>query len=809
MTVQLGYAVQLNSRKQMTPEPGSIPIAKATVGSALPPINDAALAAMVAPYSAQGAKSNVQQYRGPAWVNDQGLACIVMLAPDDRLVRRVRQERSCVFIGWRWNDEPSAFFSLTLGVTGNTPRPHARWMRPSEDPVVKALRREGRFLITVTTALGATTGWMDAAFDRDTQTHGRGVPALDRMWGFPTPGISYSNIHERFDPERREPYNSEGADEISLWAEPESEFWSTMRHSGPWAGDLTVQDRARAAWGAKALQLRERAAGMVQVMKERQTLDGREPLVDERGEWIQKDAFRDRLRVLAERAPSVGAWLVAVAGPAPDAKAAYDAAYRVLNTPYDLFCMLDKLLELLHDIGDEALIHAMQANYEAALLDARITDSGAKRPWLANSPEGYGLLLRADGFNLEAPLEDIENTWASASEADSLIELGIRVGPNDFVVPFEQVCAAFESLALEGSPEDAMDRARELLQEAQEARQWSIPWGARVEVTLGPFVAVRIFEQAGEFSCHFLDVNDRYFLVSVGLQRRPPRAVSTRLVRRRADDGALLWNEDAEASLALVAAAIVRDFVVVEQRESVFTSRPMRRRIRGRDLRTVIYLPRVRYDRLDMAAVRSADTAEDAAAVRARHPVGHHLRRAGNASAAQRFLAQRYGINVPEGFTFVRPHERGGVPEEERIRVYRSRSASRMIFQELATAPTGTRPAWFDFEKDCAHLLAARGMRVIHQAAQRDGDGGVDLYAVDAAGVCWVVQCKCWSPHRPVGPDVVRELVGAIASADRGKGTQSRGMIITTSRLTDGALAEASAQGFEVIQGEDLSALSR
>jgi restriction endonuclease Mrr len=103
-------------------------------------------------------------------------------------------------------------------------------------------------------------------------------------------------------------------------------------------------------------------------------------------------------------------------------------------------------------------------------------------------------------------------------------------------------------------------------------------------------------------------------------------------------------------------------------------------------------------------------------------------------------------------------------------------------------------------------MLTARGMRVIHQAAHRDGDGGVDLFAIDADGQTWVVQCKCWAAHRTVGPDVVRELAGAILAADRGKKTKSRGMIITTSKLTDGALKEADELNFAVINGPEFAA---
>jgi hypothetical protein len=138
-------------------------------------------------------------------------------------------------------------------------------------------------------------------------------------------------------------------------------------------------------------------------------------------------------------------------------------------------------------------------------------------------------------------------------------------------------------------------RIIELLTEAQDARQWSIPWGARVELSFGPFVALRVFDLGGEFACHFLDDQDRYFPVALGLGGASPRASTLSLVRKRQDDGRLIWNEDGAAALKVIAAAIVRDFLVVEERESLFSSRNIRKRVRGHDVRSVIYLPRVRY----------------------------------------------------------------------------------------------------------------------------------------------------------------------------------------------------------------------
>lgn len=773
-----------------------VPIARAVPAQAQP-IENEALVRMLVGYAG---RTIGQWYQGPGWVTDSGVACVVLIASDEKALRRIRDEGRCAFIAWRWNNTPSVPISLTLVTKQENPRPHVRWMRASDDPVVQAIRREGRFFVAVGNSKGRHSGWYEASFWAT--SGGRpSLDALERQWLFETPGIPYSNIHTQFDPSRREPFNDTSADEMPLWPEPQSDYWSTLAYEGPWSDDLHHWDRAVAAWGRHAHVWRGRAAGFVQVIIDRQAFGEAAPLIDEAGAWIGEGAIRMRMAVLVQRAPKLGAWLSAVAGPSPSAKAAYDAAFEALYSPHDLFCLFDKLFELLGEIEDWILTEAFRSNLEAVLLDSRVTRCGTHRPWLANTGS-YGIEIRAMPFDLGAPLEDIERLWVSGLEAMDLFDLGLRIGPHDFPAPFKTVCEAFNSLTLEGNIEEAEATVQRMLIEAQEARQWSIPWGARVEVDFGPFVAVKIFEINGEFACHFVDEQERYLHVAIGLQARPPRAASPHLVRLRHDDGEPVWNDDAEASLKLIAAAIVRDFLVVEERDSLFTARPLRRRFRGRNVRTVIYLPRVRYTapHPDRRAAEEPD-----ALARVRHPVAPHFRRAGQASAAQRFLAQRYGMRLPEGFTFVRPHERGGMAAEARLKVYRSRSASRMIFDEIGAAPEGTRPAWFDFEKDCAKLLSSQGMRVIHQAAQRDGDGGVDLFAVDAEETSWVVQCKCWAVHRPVGPEVVRELVGAIAAADRGSEKQSRGMIITTSRFTSGAASEALRLAFQIIDGEALS----
>ncbi|WP_398501890.1 restriction endonuclease [Variovorax sp.] len=752
-----------------------------------------------------------QQWAGPWGFCEDGTPWIVVITGDARRPEKYKKLGRLGFIAWRWNATPSCPLTLTA-VGGGEQRPFARWMAHDRHPVVDAIRRRKKFLACVAHSGGARSGWFEEVFeDIPASDHHQVLPSatlLDELWTFARAGIPGSVKGVRYDPfppkrsnsdsdEEEEPLSE--PDEIALWEEPVSDFWHTLNSKGPWDGDLDERDEAICAWARAFHYKRWRMAGFIQVIKEAQKLDGAKPIFREDCSIEADGTAKEQVERLLKESIEIRSWLLAIAGPSPCAERAHEAAMNLVREPISLLRLFRSFGLLGRFIGEDAA-QALQLSLATAFLDHSVTEMGTKRPWLQNTP-GPGLTLRTITLPRSCAVADLETMWRSAIEPDEMIDVGDWLRPSDMPAPLATVNNALECVRLEGSVEEAKLRVRELLVEAHEARQWSIPWGARVQITFGPFVAMRIYERQGEFSCLFLDQNERYLHVAVGLWSEEPQMSEVKLVRHADDSGETLWNDDAAVSLQLITAAILRDFMVVEERETVFSARPYRKRIAGRDVRTVVYLPRVRYDRIRRD---SEPQTSSGSPHRVSYTVGHHFRKAASASAAQRFLAQRFGITIPEGFTFVKPHTRGGPKEAEAIKVYRSRSASRMLFEEVATAPAGTRPAWFDFEKSCARLLQAQGMTVVHQAAQRDGDGGVDLFATEADGASWVIQCKCWAPHRPVGPEVIRELVGTIERVDRGGNTKSRGMIITTSTLTRGAADEASALGFKVVEGTAL-----
>ena len=125
--------------------PPSYPFAVATPTTESP-FGIAQLRLMAKPYSGQ---SLSQMYMGPGWLDPSGLACVVFITPNDLYPRRIRQIPECGFLAWRWNNTPSAPFSLSLAIKGGTPRPQMRWIRASSDPVVQAIRKHGQFFVNI------------------------------------------------------------------------------------------------------------------------------------------------------------------------------------------------------------------------------------------------------------------------------------------------------------------------------------------------------------------------------------------------------------------------------------------------------------------------------------------------------------------------------------------------------------------------------------------------------------------------------------------------------------------------------------
>ena len=123
---------------------------------------------------------------------------------------------------------------------------------------------------------------------------------------------------------------------------------------------------------------------------------------------------------------------------------------------------------------------------------------------------------------------------------------------------------------------------------------------------------------------------------------------------------------------ALVA-AIARDFFVCEDREAHYSVQSKPTTLHKPKPGLIIrYLPRFR---VRYVGLRDHEYRSQRVEVVGHHVCGH-LRRCRTASPLQVVLAKQFNVEVPDGFTFVRPHDREGY---DRV-LYRSRSALRLVY---------------------------------------------------------------------------------------------------------------------------------
>jgi HJR/Mrr/RecB family endonuclease len=114
-----------------------------------------------------------------------------------------------------------------------------------------------------------------------------------------------------------------------------------------------------------------------------------------------------------------------------------------------------------------------------------------------------------------------------------------------------------------------------------------------------------------------------------------------------------------------------------------------------------------------------------------------------------------------------------------------------------STSDVGKPDTWFHYELNVKNWLANNGFEIQRLAANKRGDGGVDIQA-QKGNENLLVQCKYWLREK-IGPSVIREMLGTLQTFPAG----SRGVIVTCSELTEGARQLAIENGIQFIERAD------
>lgn len=717
-----------------------------------PPISEGEISALI---------SNLQDepaFRGVWTLANDRTPVAILHALDERNFRAARSNMTGV-LAWNWNNCFGRLLSFTLVLPGER---SPRIFVPDDCILVRAVSDLGRIAFAVNHGRQTSPFYL-----ADFTKHPEHLDMLDVFRAV----LRFEN------------------DEHFIFRDDELAYWLLMYDPKMrWNADVPRGDSMRARWAH---------------IYESQVQIFADVLSDIRVRGFREDAYANddaRTNVPAVM-PFLDEVVRVIISPAMPMDHAIDLVCSALSDPKKMGDLVHGMVaSFSKDVFVEPLKWVVRELLWTALLSPAATVSGLRRPWLDGRNDSGDVAVRYIELDASALGEDAREYWANF-EFNEIFDLGCVVTGKDMPIPRIPLYRELSDLKLDCTEVEADDAIRELLAEARENRQWSVPWGARVQIDVGLIKYLDIYELEGEFIGLLRDSQERFMLIPVNVSTGrygPPM-----ILRADKDEKNIEENTQAALALVLIVASVVRDFLVVEDRQSQFVAKQSKRpRCSTNQALSIIYLPRVRYLRPDVGAFHKALAGETH---RAAHDVAPHIRRAEKASVTQMLLAMRYGFSVPRGYTFVRPHRRGDAVMQERQRLYRSRSASAILYRTIAKAPTGSRPAWFDFEKDVAAVLSKMGLRVVHQAASRNGDGGVDIYAHDEAeDRVWAVQCKCYASARKVGPSVVRELAGSLYRYPAG----TCGMIVTTSSFTPVALEEAVALNVKTIDGLQFVALA-
>lgn len=454
-----------------------------------------------------------------------------------------------------------------------------------------------------------------------------------------------------------------------------------------------------------------------------------------------------------------------------------------------------KDVKRLHDFDQwSRAYYAPGILFASFLHNSSLTRCGRALPWIDGAHGGQvrQLVLEPERF----AGEDAGLYWARLPYS-FFIDWGILISGQDVCMSPPDLQQGWLKVKLGADIHEIEASVDALLEEAAATKKWTVPPHAVVEYKFGPFAYCEVVELEHEVYFVLRDAQWRFCIACVNPETRAWYIE--------------VWTEEAgvrrdevTAAAKLLLAAILRDFWVVEERESVFTPVALPQRLakgtRTEEHARIVYVPRVQYKGVPNLSRCSESLGQDQ---RRQHFVTAHLRRAEDASKGARLLAELYGFTVPTGYTFVRPHERGHKKMEV---IYRSRSALRSLYTAVESNISAPRPRWFQFEQDVYHLMERLGYDVQHVSASGQGDHGVDVYATRTTAQqieTWVIQCKCYSDTRKVGPNIVRELIGSLSRY----GTATKGMLVTTSSYSAGAIEEAARVGIRLINGAEFVTL--
>jgi hypothetical protein len=218
-----------------------------------------------------------------------------------------------------------------------------------------------------------------------------------------------------------------------------------------------------------------------------------------------------------------------------------------------------------------------------------------------------------------------------------------------------------------------------------------------------------------------------------------------------------------------------------------------------------IYLPRVRYRKNPNHTTKIREFYNENRKFSGERRA--HVRRlphGAKPSKLQLLLAEKNNVPVPENYTFVKESLWGNKSMTQKEIKYRTKSLHGLLFvdpQDMEKAKHIEDMSPAAFEENMSKFMGKQGWDIVER---NNYDGGIDIRGFkefkDGTIKKLIVQCKHWK--KAIGPDVIRELIGAKEVED--DKYEKVMMVITSSRFTPGAIEIAEKHNVGLIDGDTL-----
>jgi len=353
-----------------------------------------------------------------------------------------------------------------------------------------------------------------------------------------------------------------------------------------------------------------------------------------------------------------------------------------------------------------------------------------------------------------------------------------------------------------GLPDKITNEIKPIINEAFDNEIYNIIWGSGAELDDEIFKYLKLFETDDHIIIFACDKRNRYL-------------VETMEKRSKSFDG-LLFNptnhpnqEDKTLeSIYLKFATLIRDIKVIIDRES---NLPYQGRRQPRDLEIPldepmeIMTPRHRYRKRKHNGANDRFGQNPTIYKTAGFRIAHIRKLVGDAKASKEAKAKARQDprikNIPDGYTYVSGANWDKRQMSHREILYRNKTLTEKFYTtdaEVKKVKTIDEMSGLQFEEHSKGYLQRKKLRVDFS---RNTDYGIDIIAYEKDTKV-VVQCKN-NRKKPVGPDIVRALVGS-RDYQNSKGPV-RGMIIASGGFTRGAKDEAEINKVELVSDDILN----